>query len=75
LALLSRPSLGLQHRVLVLCPPVHMVDKVHPVHGILYLFPSIWQLILAAILKRLLLILRKPRIQPVGGSSVMTARE
>jgi len=52
-----------------------MVDKVHPVHGILYLFPSIWQLILAAILKRLLLILRKPRIQPVGGSSVMAARE
>lgn len=49
LALLGRPSFGLQHWVLVLRSPVYMIDKVHSIHGVLDLFPSVGQLVLAAI--------------------------
>ena len=59
-------SLGHKDGILVLCPPVHMVDVVGPIVGVVYPLPG--QLALVTVLRPLLLHPGESRIQPVGGS-------
>ena len=61
-------SLGHKNRILVLCPPIHMVDVVGPIVGVVYPLPAKGQLALVTVLRPLLLHPGESRIQPVGGS-------
>ena len=61
-------SLGHKNRILVLCPPIHMVNVVGPIVGVVYPLPAKGQLALVTVLRPLLLHPGESRIQPVGGS-------
>ena len=61
-------SLGNKDGILVLCPPVHMVNIVGPIVGVVYPLPSKGQLPLVAVFRPLLLHPGESRIQPVRGS-------
>ena len=61
-------GLGHQHRVLVLRPPVDVVDVVGAVVRVVDPLPAEGQLPLVAVLRPLLLHARQPGVQPVGGA-------
>ena len=60
--------LGHKDGVLVLCPPVDVVDVVSPVVGVVYPLPPERKLVLVTVLRPLLLDPGQPRVEPVRGA-------
>ena len=66
--------LGLDDGVLVLGPPVHVVDVIGPIVGIVYPLPTEGQLVVVALFQFLLLHPFQSGVQPGRGPSIVTAK-